>query len=130
MKKIYKIGTKQDFTYTILSLFKKKVKTEEHWVVRNVKYIYASDIEEARDKYERWFFKEYEAITRGWGNWYCQTDGVSAVMMDEKHIDITSTKIVYIDENKDIDVNLETLKEHMQAENFKEWWFDNHDIEE
>lgn len=123
MKKIYKIGTKQDFTYAIIKFFKKVIKTEEHWVVRNVKYIYANDKEEAREKYERWFFREHKAITKGWGDWYLESDGAS-VMMNESCINITSTKIVLIDEDKDININLETLKEHMQAENFKEWWFD------
>lgn len=122
MKKIYTIGTKQNFTYSIFNFFGKNIKTEEHWVVRNVKYIYANNEKEAKEKYEKWFFREYEAITIGWGNWYCDSGDVS-LMMNEKCINITSTKIVYFDE--DINANIETLKEHMQAENFKEWWFDN-----
>ena len=122
MKKIYTIGTKQSFTYSILNFFNKNIKTEEHWVVRNVKYIYANDKEEAIEKYERWFFREYKAITKGWGDWYLESDGVD-IMMNESRINITSTEIVLIDEDKDININLETLKNHMQAENFKEWWF-------
>lgn len=123
MKKIYTIGTRQNFTYTILNFFKKNIKTKEHWIIRNVKYIYANNKEEAVEKYERWFFREYEEITKGWGNWYMESDDIS-VMMNENRINITSTEIVLIDEDKDIDINLEILKEHMQAENFKEWWFD------
>lgn len=122
MKKIYKIGTRQNFTYRISPFLKKPVNFEEHWVVRNVKYIYANNAEEARDMYERWFFREYQWITKGWGNWYCESVGTHFTM-DEGKINITSTKIVLVDDEKDIDVNLETLKENMQAENFKEWWF-------
>lgn len=123
MKKIYRIGTKQEFTYKNHFLFKKFDKFEEHWVVRNVKYIYANNKEEAADKYEEWFFRKYKSIISDWGNWYSCSDGVD-IMMDENSIDITSTSIVAIDAEKDINVNLETLKENMQAENFREWWFD------
>lgn len=124
-KDVYKIGTKQYFTYKniIFKKFRKFLKLEEYWVVRNVKYIYASSIEEAKEKYEKWFFKEYKKIIKGWGDWYCESDGVD-IFMDEDKINITSTIIVSIDNDKDIDVNLETLKANMQAENFREWWFD------
>lgn len=120
MKKIYQIGTKQEFTYTSAFLFFKG-KTEEYWVIRNVKYIYAEDELEAKSLYKNWFFYEYKTIVRGWGNWHLCSDGVS-VQMNEGCIDITSTEIVsLIDEN--IVVNLEELKKDMHAENFKEWWF-------
>lgn len=121
MKQIYEIGTAQYFTYTIPMLFKKKV--EEHWVIRNVKYIYANNEEEAKEKYKNWFFSEYEKITHGWSNWYLESDGVD-IMMRERWIDITETKIIAID-TKYLNVDFETLKEDMHAEDFKEWWFDN-----
>ena len=55
MKKIYKIGTKQEFTYTsIFNLFKKKI--NEYWVIRNVKYVYAENELEAKTLYQNWFF--------------------------------------------------------------------------
>lgn len=124
MKQLYKIGTKQEFTYATLRFFKKNIKTEEGWVVRNVKYVYANSPEEAKEKYLNWFFKEYRGIIKGWRNWYCGSDNLN-LFMEDKYIDITSTKTVLIDAEKDIDVNYETLRENMQAENFKEWWFDN-----
>ena len=123
MKKIYTVGTRQNFTYVTIRFFKKNIKTEEHWVIRNVKYIYANNEEEAVEKYERWFFKKYKEVTRGWSDWFWESDGVS-IYMNESHINIKSTEIVIIGKDEDIDVNLETLREHMQAENFKEWWFD------
>lgn len=124
MKKIYTIGTKQNFTYSIFNFFGKNIRTEEHWVVRNVKYIYANNKEEAKEKYEKWFFVEHRAVLGGWGDWYRDSGNIS-LMMNEECVNVTSTKIVLIDEDKDINVNLETLKERMQAEDFKEWWFDN-----
>ena len=127
MKKIYRVGTKQDFTYKPSKKFNAFIigdfKAGEYWIVRNVKYIYANDREEAKEKYKKWFFKEQQ-ITYGWGNWYIISDGVNS-MMDERNIDITSTEIVSIREDDGINENIETLKEHMQAENFKEWWFDD-----
>lgn len=123
MKKIYKIGTKQDFTYATIKLFKKVIKTEEHWIVRNVKYIYADNKEEAKEKYEKWFFYEPKKIISGWGDWYWQSEDAS-VVMNENRINITSTKIVTIDVEEDINASFDILRENMQAENFKEWWFD------
>ena len=49
MKEIYEIGTVQYFTYTSFSFSKK---AEEHWVIRNVKYIYANNEDEAKEKYK------------------------------------------------------------------------------
>lgn len=123
MKKIFEIGTAQYFTYTIPAFLKKNIIVEEHWVIRNVKYVYANSEQEAKDKYKHWFFKEYKEITSGWRNWYSESNGVD-VLMQESWIDITSTKIIAID-NKYLNVNLEDLKKNMQAEDFKEWWFDN-----
>ena len=123
MKKIYKIGTKQNFTYATIKFFKKVIKTEEHWIVRNVKYIYADNKEEAKEKYEKWFFYEPKEIISGWANWYWKSEGAS-VMMNENRINITSTKIVSIDAEEDINASFDILRENMQAENFKEWWFD------
>lgn len=123
MKKIYKIGTKQDFTYATIKFFKKVIKTEEHWIVRNVKYIYADNKEEAKEKYEKWFFYEPKEIISGWGNWYWKSEGAS-VMMNENRINITSTKIVVVNAEEDVNVSFDILRENMQAENFKEWWFD------
>ena len=121
MKKIYKIGTKQEFTYTTLKFFKKKIKTEECWIIRNVKYIYADNQEDAKEKYMKWFFKEYKSI-KGWGSWYLESDNVD-IWMDENRANITSTVLVLIDNDKNIDASYEDLKENMQVENFKEWWF-------
>ena len=123
MKQIYEIGTVQYFTYTYPALFKRNRKAEKHWVIRNVKYIYANNEEEAKEKYKHWFFSEYKSIIQGWGNWYLKSDGVN-VLMHEDWIDITETKIISID-NKYLNVKYEELKENMQVEDFKEWWFDN-----
>ena len=126
MKQIYKIGTVQYFTYTIPPVFrfsKKPPEITKHWVIRNAKYIYANNEEEAKEKYKNWFFKEYTEITHGWGNWYSESNG-TYITMEEDWIDITSTEIIIIDD-KNINVNYEKLKENMQADNFKEWWFDN-----
>lgn len=120
MKKIYKIGTKQNFTYTTFKFFK-KIK-EECWIIRNVKYIYSDNQEDAKEKYMKWFFKEYESI-KGWRDWYLESDNVDILDMDINRTNITSTIPVLIDDDKDIDVNYEKLKENMQVENFKEWWF-------
>ena len=122
MKQIFEIGTVQYFTYTTLSFFKKKVK--EHWVIRNVKYIYANNEEEAKEKYMNWFFQEYKEIIHGWGNWYSTSEGVDLWTMRDGNIDITKTKIIALD-SKSLNVKYEILKENMQVEDFKEWWFDN-----
>lgn len=95
---------------------------EEHWVIRNVKYIYANNEEEAKEKYKRWFFKEYKEIVRDCGNWFFTSDGVSLFKMNDSNIDIIETKIIAID-NKYLNVNYEDLKENMQADDFKEWGF-------
>lgn len=121
MKQIYKIGTKQDFTYTIPAFLKKNIKVEEHWVIRNVKYIYASSEEEAKEKYTDYYFVEYENITNGWGDWYLASEGAN-LLMHEELIDITKTTIIII-QNGALDVNYMTLKNEMPAEDFKEWWF-------
>ena len=122
LKQIYEVGTAQYFTYTTFLFFKKKV--EEHWVIRNVKYIYANNEEEAKEKYKQWFFREYKGIIQGWGDWYLTSNGVDLYTMSDKNISITKTKIIAID-NKYLNVKYEALKENMQAEDFKEWWFDN-----
>lgn len=127
MKQIFEIGTAQYFTYMNLSFFRNSSKSE-HWVIRNVKYIYANNEEEAKEKYRNWFFVNYKEITSGYGNWYLASDGVN-IMMNEKWIDITSTKIIAVN-NKFFNASLKKLQKNMQAENFKEWWFDteNHNI--
>lgn len=102
MKKIYKIGTKQEFIYTTLKFFGKKIKTEKCWIIRNVKYIYANNQEDAKEIYMKWFFKEYKSI-KGRDNWYLESDNVN-IWMDEDSADITSTTVVLIDNDKDIDV--------------------------
>ena len=122
MKRIFKIGTVQYFTYTIPKFMRKNIK-KECWVVRNVRYIYANNEEEAKEKYKNWFFKEYEQITYGWGNWYLTSDDVDIFSMRESSINITFTEIVSVNDN--INVNYNELKKDMQAEDFKEWWFDN-----
>lgn len=122
MKRIYKIGTKQNFTYTTCKFFKKKIKTEECWIIRNVKYIYADNQEDAREKYIKWFFKEYESVS-GWRDWYLESNNVDILSMDLNRTSITSTVPILIDDEKDIDVDYKKLKENMQAENFREWWF-------
>lgn len=121
MKQIFEVGTVQYFTYTIPMLFKKKV--ENHWVFRNVKYIYADNEEEAKKKYKEWFYRGYTEIIKGWSNWHLWSDGVG-VMMHENLIDITETKIITFD-SRYININFKELQENMQAEDFKEWWFDN-----
>ena len=129
IKKIFEIGTTQYFIYkTPFFLFfnekaKNRIMEKEHWVIRNVKYIYANTEEEAKEKYRKWFFKEYKKITRECLDWFLWSDGVD-IMMNESLIDITFTDIVSID-NEYLNVNYEKLKDNMQAENFKEWWFDN-----
>jgi len=122
LKKIFKVGTTQHFTYTIPILLKGN-KIEKHWVIRNVKYIYSNN-EEAKENYKNWFFEEYKEITKNWQNWYlCSNDDVDPYDMNEKLINIMFTEITIIDDK--VKMNCKELIEKMQAENFKEWWFDN-----
>lgn len=125
MKQIFKIGTKQFFTYTtytVSAFFKKNVKVQKYWVVRNVKYIYANNEQEAKEKYKKYFFKEYKRITYVYSDWYSASEGVD-FMMNENRINIISTKIVSID--NECFENYDELKENMLAEDFKDWWFCN-----
>ena len=124
MKQVFEVGTAQYFTYSFPSLFKRNRKITENWVIRNVKYIYAGNEEGAKEKYKNWFFKEYKQITHGWGNWYLTSDKVD-MLMSESLINITSTEIVVLD-NKYINASYEDYRKNMQADDFKEWWFDNH----
>lgn len=123
MKRIYEVGTIQYFTYTIPAFFKRNRRVEDHWVIRNVKCIYADNEEEARKKYKKWFYKEYNKVTYGWRDWYLESPDTD-IDMEEKWIDITSTEIIILD-NQYFSRNFDVLKENMQAEDFKEWWFDN-----
>lgn len=123
MKQIYKIGTLQYFTYTIPSFFKKNRKVQEYWVVRNVWFIYANSEDEAKEKYKDTVFYTPKEITLWWGDWYGTSDGVN-IHMKENWIDITSTDVLVINyDNRD--VKYDKLKEHMLAEDFRDWWFDN-----
>lgn len=123
MKRIYEVGTIQYFTYTIPALFKRNRIVEDHWVIRNVKCIYADNEEEAREKYKKWFYKEHSKVTYGWRDWYLESPDTD-IDMEEEWIDITSTEIIVLD-NQCFSRNFDVLKENMQAEDFKEWWFDN-----
>lgn len=122
MKQVFKVGTIQYFTYTIPAFFRKNVKVSNYWVIRNVKYIYSETEEEAKEKYKDWFFKEYNKIISG-GGWYLESDGVP-IDMYEEWADIISTEIIVLDDKYD-NSNYETYKSNMQANDFKEWWFDN-----
>ena len=90
-----------------------------------MKYIYANNEEEAKEKYKNWFFKEYKKITHGWRDWYSESDDFDVdIFMNESQTDIISTEIMILD-NKNDNLNYEIYKENMQAGDFKEWWFDN-----
>ena len=78
----------------------------------NVKYIYANNEQEAKEKYKKYFFKEYKRITYGHSNWYSVSEGVD-FMINENRIDIISTEIVFI--NNECYENYEYLKENMSS---------------
>lgn len=122
MKKLYSVSTAQFFSYTTHpAIFSKnkEPKVEKYWVLRNKKIIYAESERVAEEKYSAWFKKTYTGVTRGWGDWYTWSDGVS-YNMDEDCIEVLSEEL-FVSEL--IYENIEELKKKMQAENFREWWF-------
>jgi len=122
MKKLYSVSTEQFFSYTThpgIFSKNKEPKVEKYWVLRNKKIIYAESEKIAEEKYSAWFKKTYTGVTRGWGDWYTWSDGVS-YNMDEDCIEVLSEELFASDL---IYENIEELKKKMQAENFREWWF-------
>lgn len=122
MKKLYSVSTEQFFSYTThpgIFSKNKEPKVEKYWVLRNKKIIYAESEKIAEEKYSAWFKKTYTGVTRGWGDWYTWSDGVS-YNMDEDCIEVLSEELFA---SELIYENIEELKKKMQAENFREWWF-------
>jgi len=122
IKKVFKIGTIQYFTYNIPRSFFSKDKSEEHWIIRNVKPIYAQSKEDAIKKYHKCFYREFNQITYGWGNWFLTSDDSVGIEMYEDWIEITKTVIESIE--TDGVYTFVDYKKEMLADDFKEWWFD------
>ena len=120
-KRIYHIGTIQYFTYTEPKFLKRNEKTEQHYLIRNVKPIYAESKDVAIEKYKKLFYIEYQSI-HGWGDWYEWSNGVSIEMYD-KAVEIVGLIIMSVETTENFTYGY--YRENMNAEDFKEWWFDN-----
>ena len=122
MKQLYEVGTVQYFTYKSINrrFFKKINKTENHWVLRNVRYVYANNEDEAKDKDNKNFYKERKEVIRGWSDWKVCSNGATPLMKEDM-INIIDTKVVA--SNK-FNVSVNCLKDNMTASDYRDWWFD------
>lgn len=123
MKKIYKVGTYLELEVKYFGGLLGNVlkKTEEGWLIRNSKYIYAESVEEALNKYDRLFGEQYESI-KGWGDWYNHSNNID-IWCHDKTIKITDQYFTIIEEDYE-PKNIQSLKENMSAYDFRNWWHD------
>jgi hypothetical protein len=128
-KIIYQVGIKLNIKYTKLivkwiSLFKKeKIKTSsDEWIIRNVKYIYASSAEEAISKYELMFKKIYVSLS-GWGDWYDCSKNINLDSIGDFRYTIINQETIIVEEDT-YPKNIEELKKNMSAYEFRAWWND------
>lgn len=119
MKNVYIIGTVQYFTYPSILLFKRKT----HWILRNVKPVYAYNKKEAIEKYRLHFYKKYNKIKYECRNWYSRSDDSIDITMSEIFVKIIKTDVVELDIS-DI-YTFDDYQKNMTGNDFKEWWFDN-----
>lgn len=129
-KIIYIVGIKQNLEYNHMRLFKKSYITQE-WIIRNIKYIYATSPKEAIEKYNHMFYQEYESIS-GWGDWYDISKNIDMWALENKNFIKTINQEVIIVEENYFPKNIKILKTHMSAYDFRDWWHDyeNDDITE
>lgn len=134
-KIIYEVGIQLNIKYTKLivkwiSLFRKEKKeiSSDEWIIRNVKYIYASSSEEAISKYELMFKKIYDSLS-GWGDWYDYSENIGLESISDPRYKIINQETIIIKEHTN-PKNIEELKNNMPAYDFRDWWHDynNKDI--
>ena len=80
--KVYNVVTIQYFDYESLVFKKKNRVIKEVFLMRNLKFIYASNNEEAIEKYNKNFRKDYGNSITGWGDWFYYSDEVSIELID------------------------------------------------
>lgn len=117
---LFEVGTHQSFIYNKPAL-KKNGENGDHSIFRNVKYIYATNDEEAKEKYKRWFYIERQPVFTGTGNWDITTEGVN-LYMEDKYTTIKEESIKI--RKREVNVSADKLCKNMCAENFRDWWFD------
>ena len=91
---------------------------------RNVKYIYAINDEEAKEKYKKWFYIEHQPVFTGKGNWNTITEGVN-LDMENKYVTMKEETIKI--RKREINVGIDKLCKNMHPENFRNWFFDGMD---
>lgn len=138
-KKLYKIGIKLNIEYTKTRinfnlkneyLFQRITKVYDEYIIRNVKYVYASSSIEAVEKYQTLWNKTYTSLL-GWGDWYSYSDHIDVYCTHDPRFKIKNQEIIVIKENCS-PKNIGELKENISAYDFRDWWHDYHcnDIEE
>ena len=136
-KTIYEDGIQLNIKYIKLivkwtSLFKREKKeiSSDEWIIRNVKYIYASSSEEAISKYESIFKKIYDSLS-GWSDWYYYSKNIDLDSIHNPRYKIINQETIIVKEHTN-PKNIEELTKNMTAYDFRDWWHDynNGDITE
>lgn len=130
MKIIYEIGTVLDIEYhkdifdkIYDKLINKNVSTtRKEWLIRNVKYIYASSPKEAIEKYKMIFLKTYNSLS-GWFDWYEYSKGITVNSINNSKFKIINQEVTLISANVH-PKNIKSLKNSMSACDFRNWWHD------
>ena len=117
---LFEVGTYQSFIYNKPAFLKKNRENGDHIIFRNVKYIYATNDEEAKEKYKRWFYIERQPVFTEKGNWNIITEGVN-LDMEDKYVMIKEESIKI--RKGEINVGIDKLCKNMHPENFKDWFF-------
>ena len=122
MKKIYKVATHLDLKINHLKRMGLLKTEEDAWVNFNVKYIYAKTLDEALNKYEKLFGKEYTSFS-DWMRWYESSKNID-IFTDSRKIDIVDQYFYMIEEDCQSQ-NISELKANMSAYDFRDWWHDS-----
>lgn len=127
MRKIYKLALMQYLTYEPLWIFKAIVKPKDYWIIGHVRYVYANNLDEAKEKYKMLLFKDFDRVVLEWMDWYELSDEQIFFLLNKRRLHIGRVEIVLLeDESKtSINVGLDELKKYMSIEDFKSWWFDS-----
>lgn len=112
-KTIYKVAT----VFNVM-IQRKISANEEGCIICNTKYILASSDEEAINKYNDLFLKEYKCIPS-----IDEWDEVSSNIKEQLYKDIKIKSIKTLIINSDCKyVSIQKLINNMSAYDFKEWW--------
>ena len=132
MKRLYCVTTKVTLTYEKLTLIRKKKKLEYmDYFTYNTRIIYASSINDARDKYvERYMYHLERIDNKVLNHMLFNYDDCSKTMqwVIPKFTKVTYNESVHV-YAQPVNIKIKTLMDELDATDFRDWWNENNTIE-